>query len=428
MSRKNIFVIALDDFNLAQLRMIRNADQYQFHGLIPFHELVGPRHYAIRYIYENALRQLHDFPGSVDAIVGYWDFPTSTMLPLLRRAFHLPGPSFESVLRCEHKYWARLCQREAVPECTPDFAIFDPLDDHALSKLNLDFPVWIKPVKAMSSHLGFFVDDEQSFHEAVQIIRHHIARIAIPFNWLLQYGRLPAEIADTGGRFCIAEQIISAEHQCTLEGYVYESDVVVYGIVDSIREGAAQSSFARYQYPSQLPMNVQQRMIDITRRVLRHIEYDHAPFNIEFYYDPAADRISLLEINTRISKSHCPMFQMVTGASHQEVMVDVALGRQPDYPRDDGPFDCAAKFMVRKYEDAMVRRVPTEAEVQAVQEAIPGTLIQIEVTEGIRLSELRNQDSYSYEIAAIFIGGRDEADLLNKYDQCLERLNFCFGP
>jgi hypothetical protein len=48
--------------------------------------------------------------------------------------------------------------------------------------------------------------------------------------------------------------------------------------------------------------------------LLRHREVKAGP-----------DTIWLLEINTRISKSHCPLFRRVDGASHHQVMLDLAL-------------------------------------------------------------------------------------------------------
>jgi hypothetical protein len=44
--------------------------------------------------------------------------------------------------------------------------------------------------------------------------------------------------------------------------------------------------------------------------------------------------------------------------------------------------------------------------------------------EGDRLSELTNQDSYSYELANIYVGAQDEAELIEKYQRCIRALPF----
>jgi hypothetical protein len=48
----------------------------------------------------------------------------------------------------------------------------------------------------------------------------------------------------------------------------------------------------------------------------------------------------------------------------------------------------------------------------------------LHVKNGLHLGELQGQDSYSYELANIFIGGRDQRELVKKYNQCLDGLTF----
>jgi hypothetical protein len=427
-SLKNIFVVGLDDFHLAQLRTLPDADQYAFHPLLTHNDLKRQESFPGARLLEEGVCTLREFPEKVDAVVGYWDFPVSTTLPILRAAVGLPGPSLEAVLRCEHKYWSRVCQAEVVPEQVPAFCCVDPFAGDPLGQVTLDYPFWLKPVKSVLSHLGFHIDDERDFREAVGRIRRHIGRFAEPFNLILEQADLPPQIAPIDGYHCIAEAIVSAGCQCTLEGYVFEGDVKIYGVVDSLRLGPNPSSFTRYQYPSSLPQSVQSRMKEVTRRVMRHIGYDTAPFNIEFFWDAARDRIWLLEINTRISKSHAPLFRMVDGVYHHQVMVDLGLGRRPRFTPGRGECAIAAKFMVRRYDDARVTRVPTPEEIAATEAAIPDTGIQVAVREGMRLSDLRDQDSYSYEVASLFIGAGSRAELEGKFHACTDRLPLRFEP
>ncbi|TVR67778.1 MAG: D-alanine--D-alanine ligase, partial [Candidatus Competibacteraceae bacterium] len=106
----NIFVVGLDDFHLAQLQELPGAAQYAFHPLFTREELKCGNHFPVREMLEDGPRRMREFSGRVDAVVGYWDFPVSTVLPLLRRPLDLPGPSLEAVLKCEHKYWSRVEQ------------------------------------------------------------------------------------------------------------------------------------------------------------------------------------------------------------------------------------------------------------------------------------------------------------------------------
>lgn len=426
--KKNIFIIALDEFTNTLFGTVNQADLYRYYPLLPPEKIIAVANYSMPDLLAEACRTLEKFNGTADAIVSYWDFPATLMLPTLRQAAGLPTTSTESILRCEHKYWSRAIQREVVPEMVPAAVAFNPFDDDPLARVDLDFPFWIKPVKAHSSILGFRIDSLADFQTALPKIRESIGRFSDPFNYLFKKCEVPAEIAAIDGSYCLAEEIISAENQCTLEGYVFEGEPRIYGVVDSLREENP-SSFSRYHYPSRLPADVQQQMCEVAIRVLRRTGLNNEPFNIEFFHDPQTGRISLLEINPRISKSHCPLFFLVEGASHQEVMLEVGLGILPEYPHGKGRYPMATKFMVRRYAgDAIVRRVPRREEIEAMRREIDGVLVVIWVKEGDRLSHFADTDSYSFEYANIFIGGENEDDLLDKYRRCMQQLPFEFEP
>lgn len=413
------------------MQALETARNYRFHDLFSHQQVKAGAEFSVKKLYEEALVQLERFPGTVDAIVGYWDFPVSTLLPLLRRRFGLASPSYEAVLKCEHKYWCRLEQKQVIPEYIPAFCVVNPFVNNPGQNISLGYPFWIKPVKAASSHLGFMVRNKADFEHAIEVIRSKIFRVAKPFNYMLELADLPDEIAAIDGSHCIVEGIISQGHQCTLEGYVYHGEVTVYGAVDSIRGGQHRSSFSRYQYPSTIPQAVQQEMITVTARFLQHIQFDNGPFNIEFYWEQdkqGNDKIRLLEINTRISKSHCPLFHDVDGATHQKVMLELALGQKPDFPYRRGKYKMAAKFMWRVCHDAYVRNVPSEQELSALVQQFPDTQFQLHIHKGMYLSELKDQDSYSYEIAVIFLGGHNQHELLQKYSEVQKAMHIELEP
>ena len=86
----------------------------------------------------------------------------------------------------------------------------------------------------------------------------------------------------------------------------------------------------------------------------------------------------------------------------------------------------AAKWFVRRVADGVARRVPTAEETRQVQRDIPGCTVDVSVTVGDRLSELHDQDSYSYAYATIYIGADDEDELIQKYEQAVAGLPFTF--
>lgn len=421
----NIFVIGLDNFNKRKLTAIAEAKGYRIHPLLDVTQVKGRGPLPIDTLIAQALDILHAFPDRVDAVVGYWDFPVTCLAALLSSKMGLPAPPFESVLKCEHKYWCRL-EQSKVTEAHPRFCAFDPFAPDPLSAIRLPFPFWIKPVKAFASQLGFRIHNAKEFQESLPIIRRGIVRFKDPFTYFLDQVALPPDLAGIDGGWCIAEELITGR-QCTLEGYAHDGRVEVHGVIDSIRE-ANRSSFSRYEYPSKLPARVQHRMIAIADTVMRHFRYDHAPFNIELFFDEHHDKIRLLEINPRISQSHCDLFEKVDGASHHEVMIDLALGKQPDFPRRRGPYGCAGKFMIRTHEDAVLTRVPTDQDINRVKTLFPGTLVNIHVKAGMRPSDLPNQEPYSYEIGYVYMGAKNEHELLERHRQAMEHLRFETAP
>jgi len=427
MSKKNVFVVGLDEFNRRKLEAIAAGDGYRFHPLLDLEEVTARRGYPLEAELDKAAGIIEATPGGADAIIGFWDFPVSLMVPVLAARFGLTAPRLEAVLQCEHKYWSRRVQQRAAPAEVPAFEAVDPFDDASVAGIGLPYPFWLKPIKSFASHLGFRIRNRADLARAIPAIRAGIPELGELFNEFLARVEVPGEVGKVDGLHCIAESIV-AGRQCTLEGFVHRGKVEIYGVVDSIRH-ANRSSFARYQYPSRLPAPVRAGMAAITERVIDEIGLDDTPFNIEFFWQESEDKLWLLEINPRISQSHGDLFEKVDGTPHHRVLVELALGRRPHWTQGRGSFRCAGKFFLRRFSDAVVTRAPSEAEIAAVAEAIPGTLVEVQAAEGMRLSELapQDQDSYSYICALIFIGADSQRQLLARYRRCVDMLPFEFA-
>ncbi|RQD74303.1 ATP-grasp domain-containing protein [Desulfonatronospira sp. MSAO_Bac3] len=423
MTKKNIFIVGLDEFNKKLLQQLPQAAECEFHAALDISDIRNVQSYDMQHLIDKAVGRMESFEGSVDGVATYYDFPGTVLVPILARRFGLPGPDLESVLRCEHKYWSRQEQKEVIHENIPMFQPFDPFDEQGFEKLRLLPPFWIKPIKSFKSFLSFRINDELEYWEATNKIRKSIALIDEPFRYLLQnYAQVPYEIAHMH-ESCLAESPIGGL-QCTLEGYSFKGEIVGYGIVDSVQEKIS-SSFARYQYPSILPLEIQHRIMDTARKAIARIGMDNSAFNIEFFYDQTAQQVYLLEINPRVSQAHTDLFAKVHGHSHLSVMVDLCLGRKPRILERNGPFSVAGHFMLRTFEDGRVVQVPAQEQLEKVREKFPGTQMKILVRQGDRLSELLAlQDSYSYELANIIIGGMDGSNLLEKYNKVLDILSF----
>jgi hypothetical protein len=140
---ENVFVVGLNDHSAAILSRLPDADRYRFHRLLSSDELLFRDTIPLPDLLAEAQRRVEAFDGPVHAVIGFWDFPVSTMVAMLCHRLGLRWASLESVAKCEHKYWSRLEQRRVIDEY-PRFGLVD-LDKPALPD-GLRYPVWVKSV------------------------------------------------------------------------------------------------------------------------------------------------------------------------------------------------------------------------------------------------------------------------------------------
>lgn len=418
--KKPVFFVGLDDFNLETLNTLPQAAECDFRPALTFAEMRDDPDADIPSMIETAAKRMEAVPGGPGGVASFFDFPGTIIAAILAERFGLPGPPLESLVKCEHKYWSRLEQQKVVPDNVPAFHPFTP-GKSRFHELGLYPPFWIKPVKSFRSYLAYRIRDEREFAEIAAFCADKAEPIVGPFRDLMRRYDMPEEITGMEETF-IAESPLSGA-QCTLEGYAIDGRVVIYGVVDSVRE-AERSSFARYEYPSMLPLEIQHRMMDVCRGVIQQFGYSHGPFNAEFFYDQSNDNVWLLEVNPRASQSHADLFLKVHGVSHLSVVVDLALGRKPRPLPRNGTHNVAGHFFHRAYRPGRVTYAPGRSALDRVKNRQPDTRIQIMVEKGTDLASLANQDSYSFELANVYLGGRDRIEMLDKYDQVMTALQF----
>ena len=423
--KKQIFVIGLDDFNLSLLRHLPEAETCDFLPAVKFNEMRGVDRLSIRDLIHKSCERI-DEAGRIDGIITYFDFPASLMVPIIAEKYGLPGTSVESVLKCEHKYWSRREQKKVIPKAIPDFRAFDPFADDAWEHIGFAPPFWIKPIKSYHSYLAYKITDQDAFEEAIKEVRQHIQYIAEPFCELLKDCGVPESISSMKETMFAETQI--SGHQATVEGYVHDYQVMVYGIIDTMK-AKGYPSLASYLYPSSHPHEVQYRMADLARRVVEQLGLNNTAFNIEFFYNEQENKIYLLEINPRMSQSHAYMFEKVHGLSHHHVIINLALGNRPKPLKFDGEYHIAGHFMLREFESGVVTRVPGEDEIEGLGKIYPDLTIKVNVKEGMHLDDMEEHhiDSYSYVLADIYLAADNHKELMQKYDDVVSRLSFQTG-
>ncbi len=352
----------------------------------------------------------------LEGVMATDDYPGSLVAAGIARELGLPGPSPEAVLTCQHKYYSRLAQLASVPEAVPPFALIDP-DDLDTSLRDIQFPVFVKPVKSFFSVFAQVVRDRAELEAIVAATRRHLTEFVKPLNQLI--ARYTSFEHDGG--YLLAEGVLRGK-QVTVEGCAFRGDFAIVGVVDSIMFPDT-ISFQRFEYPSSLDERIQWRMSDIAIRFMRSIGFDNGLFNIEMMYDEDKDAIHIIEANPRMCPQFADLMEKVNGVNTYEVALDIAAGRRPTLLHESARFAAAASLVSRVFEDKLVKRVPTRDELIGFGERFPDARLKILCRQGHRLSE-ELQDGRSYRYALLHLGGESREDVLKRYASAMLSLDF----
>lgn len=359
----------------------------------------------------------------IDGVTSSSDYPGATVAGAVAAGLGLPGTPAERVIRCSHKYYSRLAQRESVPEATPWFRLLDP--DAADPAAGLDFPCFIKPVKGAFSVMSGRVDGLEELAAFLDrpALRHFLDVYLDIFNRLVA-GLTSFEI---DGRHFLVEELLHGA-QVTVEGYCHGDAVEIIGIVDSATDPRT-GSFVRFDYPSALAPSVQRRMSEIAGRVVRHLGLRQTLFNIEMIYDEPRDRICIIEINPRVCGQFADLYQKVDGTSSYEIALALAAGEPPRVKRRAGAYARAASFPLRIFEPAVVRRAPSSREIAEVEGSYPGALVWSECETGQLLADFESvEDGKSCRYAIVNLGASSNQDLSRRFEEVRAALGYELLP
>jgi hypothetical protein len=360
--------------------------------------------------------------GALDGVATSSDYPGALLVGALAARLGLPGPSLGAVLRCSHKWYSRLAQRECVPEATPAFDLLAP---HGRGAPAIGFPCFVKPVKSAYSILARRVASEADL-----AAYRASPRLAEFFDEYLRiFHRAVRETSDLelDGRWLIAEEVAEGR-PVTVEGWAAGGEVGILGVVDSTCDPAT-GSFLRFDYPSALDARVQERMAAIAGRAILHLGLDRSLFNIEMFHDPVRDRIAIIEINPRMCGQFADLYAKVDGTNGYEVALALAAGERPSPARGRGPFAAAASFPLRVFSPVRVARAPDARDVRGAEARFPGTLVWNECADGDLLTDFETgEDGRSQRYAVVNLGGADRADCAARLAEVRSLLGHAFEP
>lgn len=354
----------------------------------------------------------------IDGVMASDDYPGSILAAVIARRLNLPGPDPGAVLRCQHKYYSRLAQREVVPEAVPDFLLLDGAES-AEPPAGLRFPLFVKPVKSFFSLFAQEVVDAAGLRAVARQARRHLRDFVRPFDQLLRaYSDFPL-----GGGHLLAEAPLRGR-QVTVEGCMARGDGWIIGITDSIMYPGT-ISFERFEYPSAFDSVVQERMGGIALRFMRSIGFDDGLFNMEMFHDPGSGAIHIIEVNPRMCPQFADLMEKVNGVNTYEIALAIAAGCRPPLRRAGRRHRAAISFALRLFEDRLVSRVPNRDDLAVFQSRFPDARLKVLCRKGHRLSE-ELQDGKSYRYAVLNMGGESRADVLARCEEALRHLPFAF--
>jgi biotin carboxylase len=307
------------------------------------------------------------------------------------------------------------------PEAVPRFALVRP---GGSAHLPFPFPVFVKPVKGSYSVLARRVASPGELEDylASPEVREFTN------DYLGIFNRLVAAFTpfEFDGRWLLVEELLCGQ-LVTVEGFVCAGEVTLLGVVDSVLH--AQGSFARFDYPSSLPAEVQARMTELAARVVRQLGLDWTPFNIEMTWDAEHDRIAIVEVNPRLCGQFADLYQKVDGINGYAIALALAQGQQPKPARGAGRYRLASSQPLRVLEPVRVARAPAPEDLAAAAALYPETLVWSEAATGDELADFaRGEDGASFRYAIVNMGADSAAERDARLAEVAARLGFEFAP
>jgi hypothetical protein len=170
-------------------------------------------------------------------------------------------------------------------------------------------------------------------------------------------------------------------------------------------------AFMRFAYPCALPEAGRRQALDVARRFLAAVGFTHGLFNMEFFYDAATDRLTVIEFNPRMAAQFSDLYLRVDGVDLHRVALALAHGEDPaTRPRAAATGGIAASFVYRVFDPAARPPMPGADRRRALAEAFPDSLLFFfPKTPGQIARDFKWLGSYRYGI--LHLGGRDAADL-----------------
>jgi hypothetical protein len=345
---------------------------------------------------------------------------------LLAEKMGWPGTPAAAVVACQHKLYARDVLQRVCPEANTAFtrlaaAYGEPTPE------GLHFPRFVKPIKAAFSVLAKVVRSRQELHSFTRFGAYElwvIKRLVEPFERVAK--RLLPQ-AGTAHSMMLEEPVHAAQY--SLDGIAQGGDIRPLGVVDSIMYPGTQA-FMRFDYPSRLPQDVQAKALDVARKFLTEVGFTHGLFNMEFFYDQAADTLTVIEFNPRMASQFADLYLRVDGVDLYAMALALAHGQDPwSLPRAVPTAQVATSMVYRVFDESSahltqsIPTMPSAVQLAQLTARFPDHLLLQFPKAGHSLArDFKWLGSYRYGI--LHLGGKDTADLRQRAEAASQLLRW----
>lgn len=318
-----------------------------------------------------------------------------------------PGTPVEAVLACQHKLYARQVLERVAPEANINFRRLEGAQNGNIPD-GLDYPAFVKPVKAAFSVLASSV---QSRQDLVDHTRFSWQEIMV-LRWLLDPFEkvMRRRLPEAGSALSLMlEDHVRGKQYC-LDGYCFEGQVRRLGIVDAIMYPGT-DAFMRWDYPSRLPVHLQDQAEDIAARFLQEVGFSHGFFNMEFVVDEDSGQLKVIEFNPRLAAQFTDLYSRVDGRNPHEMALALSHGIDPSSVATREPTSaCASSFVYRSFDPNTLISLPSATQQRSFKTAFPdGLLLRFPKS----LSQIQRDFKWlgNYRFGIVHLGGENAAEL-----------------
>jgi biotin carboxylase len=332
---------------------------------------------------------------------------------MLAQKMGWPGTPPAAVAACQHKLHAREVLQQVCPEANASFQRL-PCAYGEPAPQGLSYPNFVKPVKAAFSVLAKVVRSREELHQFTRFGAYElwvIKRLVEPFERIAKR-LLPG--AGTAHSMMLEAPVNAAQY--SLDGIVFDGEIKPLGVVDSIMYPGTQA-FMRFDYPSRLDAQVQAKAMDVASKFLTAVGFTHGMFNMEFFYDAASEKLTVIEFNPRMASQFADLYLRVDGLDLYAMALALAHGQNPwAVPRSTPTAQLATSSVYRVFDanaphlTQSIPPMPTPAQLATLGQRFPDNLLLQFPKAGHSLArDFKWLGSYRYGI--LHLGGQDTADL-----------------